>query len=365
MTGSRAQIGWEVYGNVDYRCALAREEHGLTHEVSDQWPVNAKEEITLVALCAMSSASGHDQAGVYLIDAGELLGVDGPCVVRLEIHGGTMAANAYARSAEQARLVMAHVREVLPRYQRTDADMAPVTFWAWTAHGPRRFRRDIDAPKWDEIADNYPAAIRHDLASMMADFTPGLGGQLILWHGVAGTGKTTAIRALAREWSAWADLHYIVDPEQLFGAQATYMLEVLLGEDEIPEGEPEEGGRWRVLILEDCGEMLQPDAKQEVGQALSRLLNACDGLIGRGLRFLVLVTTNEPLAKVHDAVSRPGRCAARLEFASFSRLASAEWMIEHGDHEFTPSGSMTLADLYAKLGRYGEVKERAPVGFSA
>ena len=48
------------------------------------------------------------------------------------------------------------------------------------------------------------------------------------------------------------------------------------------------------------------DAKERTGQALSRFLNVVDGLIGQGLRLLVLVTSNEELGKLHPAVSRPG-----------------------------------------------------------
>ena len=42
------------------------------------------------------------------------------------------------------------------------------------------------------------------------------------------------------------------------------------------------------------------------GQGLSRLLNVSDGLLGEGLRAVVLVTTNEPLRRLHPAVVRPG-----------------------------------------------------------
>ena len=53
---------------------------------------------------------------------------------------------------------------------------------------------------------------------------------------------------------------------------------------------PRERG-WRLLVLEDTGELLTPDAKTVIGQGLSRFLNVVDGLIGQGLRVLVLVTT--------------------------------------------------------------------------
>jgi hypothetical protein len=48
-------------------------------------------------------------------------------------------------------------------------------------------------------------------------------------------------------------------------------------------------------------------------------LNVVDGLIGQGLRVLVLVTTNEELKSLHPAVARPGRAAANIEFHALSR----------------------------------------------
>ena len=61
------------------------------------------------------------------------------------------------------------------------------------------------------------------------------------------------------------------------------------------EAENEDGLEkpWRLLVLEDTGELLSADARDRAGQGLSRFLNVVDGLIGQGLRVLVLVTTNE------------------------------------------------------------------------
>jgi ATP-dependent 26S proteasome regulatory subunit len=72
-----------------------------------------------------------------------------------------------------------------------------------------------------------------------------------------------------------------------------------------------------------------------------------DGLIGQGLRVLVLVTTNEPIRKLHPAVARPGRCAANIEFVPLSADEATTWLAAHG----APDGrvrSATLAELYAR-----------------
>ena len=47
--------------------------------------------------------------------------------------------------------------------------------------------------------------------------------------------------------------------------------------------------QWRVLVIEDADELLREDAKSRVGQVLSRLLNLGDGILGQGLRVIVLM----------------------------------------------------------------------------
>jgi len=114
-------------------------------------------------------------------------------------------------------------------------------------------------------------------------------------------------------------------------------------------------------VLEDTGELLAADAKERTGQGLSRLLNLVDGIIGQGLRVLVLVTTNEPLQRLHPAVARPGRCAARLEFEPFPAAEAVAWLAERGIDDRNAT-SATLANLFARVEGYEQEPEK-PVGF--
>jgi ATP-dependent 26S proteasome regulatory subunit len=130
--------------------------------------------------------------------------------------------------------------------------------------------------------------------------------------------------------------------------------------DKDDEGEGSKA--WRLLVLEDTGELLTPDAKSVIGQGLSRFLNVVDGLIGQGLRVLVLVTTNEPIKTLHPAVARPGRCAANIEFWPLSAEESSAWFEQHGSAERSDE-ALLLAELYARLeGR--DVGSIPPAGFA-
>src|SRR5206468_2489690 len=80
-------------------------------------------------------------------------------------------------------------------------------------------------------------------------------GRLLLWHGAPGTGKTSAVKALAWEWREWCEGHCVVDPESLLGGMPTYLMHVLDGlAEEIEDGDE----KWRLLLLEGTGELLAP-----------------------------------------------------------------------------------------------------------
>ena len=132
--------------------------------------------------------------------------------------------------------------------------------------------------------------------------------RLVLWHGAPGTGKTSAVRALMHAWQGWARPVVVTDPERLL-TDGRYLRRLLLDvHDEVADDGED---RWQLLVLEDAEALLRKDTG---GPAMSRLLNLTDGLLGQGLRCLFLITTNEPLAAVHPAVVRPGRCLAQVEF---------------------------------------------------
>jgi hypothetical protein len=275
-----------------------------------------------------------------------LVGADWVAAVRQRTQGGESTIWISALDDAVVTSVIDELRSKKLSAKKADAATVEVTIVHDGRMGTSRQIRRVEAPTWSSIRRNYGGDTQRSVDALMA-LTPDTlpAGRLLLMHGPTGTGKSTLLRSLGEAWSSWCTLDVLMDPDR-FLSQPAYLNDVAFN------GRAVDDNRWRLIVAEDCDEYVRAGAKAANGQNLARLLNVTDGVLGHGAKLIVCLTAAEPLSLVHPSIRRAGRCIADITVPRLTKDEARVWL---GGRKVPPSddpaGSISVADLYAAVGR--------------
>lgn len=280
------------------------------------------------------------------------------------------------KTSDKRDAFSAHFKKHVSAKKRTDKTTS-FSFWMDTPRGISSHTRVLEVPTWKEIQGNYATSCRTNLDWLMRQDGKDIAGKLIIWYGDPGFGKTFAIRALSKEWTSWCNFHYITDPANMFGRDSKYIVDLMYqlseqapsnaaqGWGDVPrpsdyrdianymedmEESVEEANaakKWNLVVIEDAGELITVDAKSNNSVALSKLLNMTDGLLGQGVKMMILITTNEDFEKLNKAAVRYGRCLSKVDFKPMTEAEVQAWLKSNKVDPSKYAGQKALADLYA------------------
>jgi hypothetical protein len=261
----------------------------------------------------------------------------------------------------------------VPKVELEEDDTVSFAFWRWAGRNAKYSLKDLKCPTWKEIDNNYCPSVNEAVVSLLDMPRPDDQGKIIIYHGPPGTGKTFLIRALAREWSEKlnATVEIVLDFEKLFD-NTEYMYSVLLAEDgerriryranrRRRKAKQDEDKPIRLVVIEDGAGLFSTNCRDYEG--FSRFLNLTDGIVGQGLRLLFLLTANEKIEHIDDAILRSGRCLQEVYFPEFTKKEAKLWLAKNNIEAKLSLQDYSLADLYAIKNGTFNFKDKKGIGF--
>ena len=206
----------------------------------------------------------------------------------------------------RTRLQDALARHGLVPTHRYDAgDGTRVAFATAPRYGGVAFTyRNYGRERLDDVSHNYSPDVVSRVRDVIGLVRAGAHG-LIIISGPPGTGKTHLIRAMMTELRDVRRAVVCVPPLE-FLSSASLLLEAASSFDRA------------LLVFEDLGDVLSPQAPMEHVDTNAVLLNLSDGLLSLLVDVVVILSFNTGMEALNPALLRPGRCLSRLEVRPLS-----------------------------------------------
>ncbi len=130
---------------------------------------------------------------------------------------------------------------------------------------------------------------------------------IMILIGPAGSGKSRLIRYIMTRFSKKMD----EDPHVLFSTD----MNVIKTGDSFFLGF--RTGNFDFMVLEDVDDLLS--SRDKGNDSIHKFLSASDGFLSVDGRNKIILSTNLPISKIDDALIRPGRCYAHVEFRTLDK----------------------------------------------
>ena len=173
---------------------------------------------------------------------------------------------------------------------------------------------------------------------------------IVLFHGDAGTGKTTYIKYLTR----------LVNEKDILFVPPS-MAESISDPSFIPFLMEH---RNSILIIEDAERVIGDREGNVSSTGVSNLLNLTDGILGDCLNIQVIATFNMKKEKIDKALLRKGRLIAEHKFCELN-VEDTNILLKHLKKNKIVDVGMTLADIYnidEELFKSGD--DKGKIGFN-
>jgi energy-coupling factor transporter ATP-binding protein EcfA2 len=187
------------------------------------------------------------------------------------------------------------------------------------------------------IPTNYTPKNVEDIEFVVKEFNKKQpSGRIVILDGVAGSGKTTLVRAVVNKIPK---SNFIIIPPNMVASLNDPSFMGFFVQSSNLHAQP------LTLVIEDADSCLVSRDESNIS-AISTLLNMTDGIIGQMLDIRVIATTNVRADNIDEAVMRPGRLLKQITFDALSPEQANTVHKRLTGQEGTYTSPKTLAEIY-------------------
>lgn len=174
---------------------------------------------------------------------------------------------------------------------------------------------------------------------------------IAILHGLKGTGKSSYIEYLITTYYKKTFLY--VTKETVIGLLSNSLFDLI------------RAFRNKIVIFEDCEQLIQRRTEYQSNSFISTLLNLSDGILASSCACKFILTFNCRISEIDDALLRKGRCIANYEFKQLEKGKTALLLDKLGKkYDAVPKEGLTLADIFNYEDVDCEAKPTRKIGFT-